>query len=413
MRRGIAALFAITLGAACGGAREPPAPARAPAPSAPAPAPGPLTDAGSAEDADAALPEAATPKSTPPELSKEQAELAESLLRSRFVVRGRVREAKEKVEQQKGVAVRYQYAIVDVLEWVEGDPKHVLPGYVKSFPIWNTPVPVMVSKSPGIGHRDPPLELVGRAGDELLFLVSLPEKDREAWGEPGPPGFILQRWGKWSVSVMDHLPLEARAEIAATRETLAKRREWIQANAKSLRVRDRFTADGAEAVAKAVASFVVAELRTRAKLKVEPGAPERKEAGAIVYRFPLTGDPDATGTLSVSVSASSGRVSRFQLDVPLAKQGGSGAFANAAAAVAGAKSSLGIRSEGGELFGNASQSVRGDGVTFWRVVYHPGHLHGSVPSTKKSVVVLITPSSGVVFDYQNAWASDSASADDH
>lgn len=392
------------LACACASPQPPqsmPAAAPAPAPSAA------VADAAPEAEADAGGVLVAPPM---PELSKERAALAEQLARARFVVRGRVREAKEVVEPRAGGEVRYHYAVVDVLEWLEGDAKGVVQAYTKSFPIWNQALPITLSKSPGLGHRDPPLELTGRAGEERLFLVNLPHQDNLAHGEPGPPPFILKRWGKYSVGVVDHLPLDAREEIAATRRDLERRRAWIEDNARRLDVRDRFVGASPEAVARAVASFVVEQLRQRAKLKVEHGAPEHTAGDVEVFRFPLSGDADATGTLGVSVVRATGRLRHFQLDVPVVKKK-SAASATGESALADAKARLGILSEGGELFGRATPSLRGDGLELWRVELGAGYLHGSRPGAPGRVVrVSMTHGAGLIFEYSNAFSASSGAA---
>lgn len=75
------------------------------------------------------------------------------------------------------------------------------------------------------------------------------------------------------------------------------------------------------------------------------------------------------------------------------------------------KTSLGIQSEGGELFGGASSTHRVDGLTYWKIVLHAGTLHGArlgVPS--RTVSASMTSGTGVIFEYSNAWAAPNAAA---
>lgn len=389
---------------ACGGAREQPpdtAPASAPRPNA-------VPDAGVQPLGDAGV-EAAAPPVSPgppaPQLSDERAALAEKLGRARWVVRGRVREGKEVVEQRATGAVRYQYAIVDVLEWVVGDAKNVHKAYAKSFPVWNIPIPVSVNKSPAAGHRDPALELSARVGEERLFLVTFPSEAHLTSAEPGPPPFVVKRWGKYTVAVQDHLPLSERDEVMATLRDLEQRARWLEQNAERLEVRDRFRRAAPEAVAKAAAGFVVAQLRERAKLKVDLGPPEQLDGPTKVFTFPLTGDADASGKLTVSITPATGRVRSLQVDVPFVKKAAAEQGTTRAEALANTKSALGIESSGGEMFEQATASVRGDGVSFWRIVLHAGHLYGvKLGDPGRIAIILVTPRSGVVFEYKNAFA---------
>ncbi len=310
-------------------------------------------------------------------------------------------------ERRAGGEVRFDYAVIDVLEWLRGDPQHVLQTYRKSFPLWSSPVPVNQSKSVSSEVRDPLLDLLGRVGQERLFLVDLPDDSHTAWGEPAPPAFILKRWGKFSVGFVRSLPADARGEIEATQQDVERRTAWIRKNAEDLVVEDRFQGNDAERVASAVWSLLGAEIEARAGARPKAGPAVVTESGAErVVRFDLTGSAELTGTLTVVVRAGSRRVRSFRLELPFVNAPSPSRPPLELGQVAPRlRELLGIRARGGLLADAVTQATAGLGASHYFVRLHPGFVYGDVVLQQARTLRARLTLDGLLFEYSNGWAS--------
>lgn len=343
-----------------------------------------------------------------PELDERRRELRALVASVPYVVRGRVRQAAQKTEWRGGQQVSFSHAVVDVLEWLRGDPKLVFPNYRRSFPLFTSVLPVNVSKMPSASYRHAAEELLGRVGEERLFFVHLPSENSSGYSNDPPPQLVLARYGKYSVSAVEHLPAASRADVLQALEDLAAQRTWIEANAERLRVVDRFAPASdthpLQAVAESVRDFVAGELAA-AGVRAGFDPPERKDFPDLVtFSFPLAGRTDEA--LAVSLSLPEGKVRAFRLRGPRVLE-----LSKHHAALGDdellrrAERALGLRFAGGKVFRDVSRSFRGDGASLFQLTLHAGTLGGRhAGRSGRSVDVTITGEPPVIVEYTNEWA---------
>lgn len=342
-----------------------------------------------------------------PTFAPERARLVALLRRSRHVVRGRVVEAKQKHEGRAGRTVAYSYAIVEILEWLRGDPGRVEATHRKSFALVTEPIPEGVSKMPAEHVRSFEDELAAFVGKERLFLVDLPSEDGSASLEPGPPPFIVARWGKLHVGILEHLAVDARGDVAAAIADLARHDAWVAANAARLVIRDRWAgAKSADEAARAVLAFVTSELAERAGLTMRGELPAgTEERGVVRYAAVLEGS-GVSAKLGIHVDARTLRVRGYHLDPALARsRPAPRAPFGAARVLDETRRRLGLSASGGKLFAHAATATRGDGLSFVDVTLHAGMVQrGRVSHASRAVRVMLSADEAFVFDYVDAWA---------
>jgi hypothetical protein len=388
---------------------------------APAPAPAPLRPAptnAAASAAPAASASVSVSQAAPrslelddePELDAERKKLRALVARAPYVLRGKVRQAAQKTEWRAGEELGYTFAIVDVLEWLKGDPKLVFARYRQSFPLFTTSIPVRVNKMPSSDHRDTTTEMLGEVGKERLFFVSLPSENNSGYTNVPPPAQILARFGKYSVSLAEHLPVEQKPAVLRAFEDLQAQRAWIEANVARLSVSERFEAVGQAAtplaVAESVRDFVLGQLAA-AGSAVSVEAPKTSEhAELVTFTFALSGP--AAGELSVSVSASParGKLRAFRLRGPLLLElSKRHASLGDQELLARIERELGLRFAGGKVFRSVSRTYRGDGASLFHVSFHAGSEgDGRAERSPRSLDVVLSGDPAVIVEYTNEWA---------
>ena len=153
------------------------------------------------------------PSSQFPEIGDE--ELAKAAGVSHVVV-GRVRWTGGATANEYNGYRAYRYVIVDIDEFLRGDPWSVAPKYRRSFPLL-TLVSTRNDKDESQAPRDRKSELVTalecRNEESFLFFVELPSEERLQRASARLPGPVERAFGPYDVPLHGVLPASERERL--------------------------------------------------------------------------------------------------------------------------------------------------------------------------------------------------------
>lgn len=141
-----------------------------------------------------------------------------ALAHAAHVVRGKVRDVGGSEVRKEGSIYAVAWVIVDILEVLDGDG--IAPKFQKSF-YATTTTDVSGPGGHGFGGRGIATDLASRKGDELIFILTLPDRGGSEGG--AVPARFLRDYGPKSPNVYTTCPLEERDAILSAKAQLRLR----------------------------------------------------------------------------------------------------------------------------------------------------------------------------------------------